>query len=56
VKLGDINLHGDAGAMMLADRGEWLPCGSLQSRKDYPELYALIGQSYTDEDKRCCNA
>ncbi len=55
-ELGDINVSYPGGARMLADGGVWLPCGTLQSRKVYPQLYALIGQTYADEDKRCCNA
>lgn len=37
--------------------GKWLPCdGSLVSRKEYPELYQLVGVMYTDEDERCCTS
>jgi hypothetical protein len=56
VKIGDINVAYPGGPAILADGGVWLPLGSLASRKRYPKLYAAIGQTYADEDKRCCNA
>lgn len=35
----------------------WLKAdGRLVSRKEYPDLYKLIGTSYTDEDERCCTS
>ncbi len=56
-KIGDICTYYPGGPAILADEGIWLPCdGRLVSRKAYPILYSLIGMTYADEDKRCCNA
>lgn len=53
-RLGEVNLHHPDGPMILADGGQWVPLGTLQSRKKYPKLYALVGMTYCDEDLRCC--
>ncbi len=56
-KIGDINTSYPGGPAMLVDGGRWEICdGRLLSRKTNPETYALIGMTYADEDKRCCNA
>lgn len=57
MKIGDICVYYPSGPAILADGDIWLPCdGRPVSRKVYPALYALIGQTYSDEDKRCCNS
>lgn len=57
MKIGDICVYYPGGPAILADGNIWIPFdGRLVSRKLYPILYSIIGQTYADEDKRCCNA
>lgn len=57
MKIGDVNVNYPEGPAIFVDGEVWLPCdGRLLSRKSFPILYSILGMTFADEDKRCCNA